>query len=259
MRQASSPTLACTASQIGLTRREDLLPFIYMNIRRRVTNVLPNAHGISRRLSLVFIAAALAAGFPGLSAANPAAQGTSPDRPIYQYTDQHGGLTFTDDLSRIPAQARSTVKTVALPSLTKVPDPSPQPQPQPEATSLIARIHAWSAGLSPTSRFILAAILPTAVVLLAGLSYLRRRTDSDSVRFALRFGMVAIVLLSLSVTYLVVMRAHAATPVDGVLHGDDDVMTSLRREGAELNRRVINLIHPSDNIDDGDDQSSTSP
>jgi hypothetical protein len=223
-------------------------------------NIRADTHGIFRRLSLAMIvAAALVAGFPGLSAADPTAQGSDPDRPIYQYTDQHGGVAFTDDPSHIPVQARSTAKTVKLPPLIKIPDPAPQPQPQPDPPSLFSRIQSWFDRLTTGSRLILAGILPIAILLLAGLSFLRRRTDSTIIRIALRLGMAAIVLLSVSVSYVVVMHAQAATLTGSVLHGDD-LATSLTQEGKALNSRVLNIFHSSfHSSDDADEQPTFSP
>jgi ABC-type branched-subunit amino acid transport system permease subunit len=176
----------------------------------------------------------------GTSLAGAPGEEKKADQPIYQYTDQNGGVVFTDDPSRIPAEARSTAKTVDLPPLIKIPDPTPQPTL--ESPSLAARIRAWNAHLPPGYRLILTGILPAMMVILWGLSVLRQRTDSAFIKLALRAGMLAVVLLSASVCYVIFVRVQAAT-LTGTLLDGHDLASSLQQKAEEMNRGTVDLVN----------------
>lgn len=162
------------------------------------------------------------------------------DQPIYQYTDQNGGVAFTDDPARIPDKSRSTARTVNLPPLIKIPESHPLPTLEPP--SLAARIRTWNAHLSPGYRLILMGILPAMLVILWGLSVLRTHTDSAVIKFSLRVGMLAVLLLSASVCYVIVVRVQAATLTGTVLEGND-LVSSLKQKTEELNRGTVDLMN----------------
>jgi hypothetical protein len=211
---------------------------------------------IQRLLSILFGAAVLTFIAAGTSIANITGIENTSDQPVYQYTDRNGVMAFTDDLSRIPAEYRSSAKIINLPSLIKLPESRPLPTPTPP--SLTSRIRDWIAHLSVGYRLILFGILPTLIVLWSGLCYLRKRTNSASVKFALRVGMVAIVVLSVSLCYLTLVRVQAATVTGGLL-GGSDMISSFKQRVNELNTRTISFFTSFNNPDNSDDKSEPTP
>jgi hypothetical protein len=209
-----------------------------------------------RFLFILFGAAVLAIAVPGTSAADTSADAHSSHQQMYQYTDRNGVVAFTNDPSRIPAEYRATAKTVNLPPLLRAPDSNPQPPP--ESPSLVTRIRDWNARLSLRDRLLFYGILPTLVVLLSALSALRRRADNASVKFALRVGMVGIVLLSVGLGYVMFMRVQATTLTDGLTDGSD-MISSVNHQANELNTRTTSFFKNSNAPINSDQESEPGP
>jgi hypothetical protein len=208
-------------------------------------------------LSMLFGAAVLTVIVVGTPLADADGDESTPDQPVYQYTDRNGVMAFTNDLSRIPAEYRAAAKAVNLPPLFKTPDSNPQPAPEPP--SLVARMRSWNAHLSLRDRLLFYGLLPAAVVLLSVLSVLRRRTDNASLKFALWVGMVGILLLSVSVGYLMFLRMQAATLTGEVMdenNDESDLVSSLKQQAIELNTRTTNVL---DRFGNAGDQRAPTP
>jgi len=213
-----------------------------------------------RLLSILFGAAVLAIAVPGASAADAVVDAQTSHQQMYQYTDRNGVTAFTNDPSRIPAEFRATAKTVNLPPLLRAPDSNLQPAP--EAPSLVTRIRNWNARLSLRDRLLFYGILPTVVVLLSALSVLRRRTDTASVKFALRVGMVGIVILSVGLGYVMFMRVQATTLTDGLTDGSDMIssfQTTGKQQANELNTRTTGFFNHFNAPQNPDHESEPGP
>lgn len=217
-----------------------------------------SGHSSFRRLlSVLFGAAVLTVIVVETPMAYADGDETTPEQPIYQYTDQNGVAAFTNDLSRIPAEYRAAAKTVNLPPLLKTHDSSPQPAQEP--TPLITRIRDWNARHSFRDRLLFYGLLPAVVVLLSALSVLRRRTDNASVKFALRVGMVGIVLLSVSLGYVMFMRVQAATLTGAVMdeHNDESALvSSLKHQTTGPATRSTNSL---DHVGNAGDERAPTP
>ena len=129
------------------------------------------------------------------------------EKPIYQYTNTAGSLVFTDDLSGIPEQYRSSVRIIEPSPALKLPDP-PKP-PALNTPSWLERAQNGFSQLPFNLRLTAAGIIPLAMLTLWALWFFRKRAESPSVKLLLRLGMLAIVILTAYLCYFLVIRTQA--------------------------------------------------
>jgi len=190
--------------------------------------MLPVAGQHFKRLLLMVAVAAIPAGV--IACGSIAVAGDEEEAshtPIYRYKDEHGSVVFTNDLSRVPAESRSSATAVDLPPLHKAKEFSPSVEQ--ETTSLLSQAQDWFRNLSPT-RWLIGVILGALIVTLWGLNFVSKRTERPIVRLAFRLGMLTIVLVSAYLCYMIVVSAQTVS-----LFG---VKTEGRDPLAEINRAI---------------------
>ncbi|MBI3995882.1 MAG: hypothetical protein HY349_07895, partial [Nitrospirae bacterium] len=193
-------------------------------------------------LSALLASASVGAGAT-VAAENPSEKAS--DRPIYRYVDPNGTEVFTDDLSRVPAERRSSATIVALPPAVKMPEPPPAPKPEPSSFSTRAR--EWFNGQPPAYRLILIGVLPVMVLSLWALSFFRRRSESLFAKLILRFGMVAILVLSAYLCYFIFIRGQAGKLI-GAVPGGSDFISSPKQRAEDLKKDEADRLKTIEDI-----------
>jgi hypothetical protein len=192
---------------------------------------------------LLILAALLIFAFVETAAAEDSSAQPS-DPPIYRYVDPNGTPVFTDDLSRVPAEFRSSAKVVELPPLIKMPAPPPI-QPAPPSFSI--RMRTWFQAQPLEYRLIIVGVLPVLVLSLWVLSFLRGRTESVFVKMSLRLGMLAILFLSAYLAYFIFMRAQAAKWI-GSVPGGNEIISSPKQKAEDLKKDEADRLKTIEDI-----------
>jgi len=199
---------------------------------------------LRRVLLILFVLFAVAFSASGRSIAGANGSGKGSPPPIYRYVDRNGVEVFTDDLSRVPAEYRSSAKAVELPPEIKMPEPLSASQP---AASFSARVREWVGRQPPGYRLILVGVLPVLVVSLWGLSFLRKRSESAFVKISLRLGMMAIVILSAYLCYFIFIRVQAESLNGDVSEGSESI-SSTRQKAEELKKEEAGRLKAIEDI-----------
>ena len=155
------------------------------------------------------------------------------DRPFYRYVDQNGVTVFTDDLSRIPAKYRSSAKVVELPPAIRTPESSPPPKTAPP--TFTTRLRKWVESQPAAYQVIILAILPTALLSLWTLNFLKKLTEVRVVKTALRLAMLAMVISTAYLCYFIYLRVQAEQLTGAVSVGSEPV-SSTRQKAEELKK-----------------------
>jgi hypothetical protein len=153
------------------------------------------------------------------------------DRPFYRYVDRNGVEVFTDDLSRIPAKYRSSAKIVELPPAVRMPASSPPTKTVPP--SFTTRLRKWVESQPAAYRVVILAVLPTALLSLWALNFLKKLTDVRLVKIALRLGMLAIVISTAYLCYFIYLRVQAEQ-LSGTISVEPEPVTSTRQKAEDL-------------------------
>jgi hypothetical protein len=177
------------------------------------------------------------------AAADPSAK--PPEHPIYRYVDPNGTPVFTDDLSRVPPQFRSSAKVVELPPLIKLPEPSPPPKPEPPSFSI--RMRAWFQAQPWEYRLIIVGVLPVLVLSLSVLSFLRGRTENAFIKTSLRLGMLAILFLTVYLSYFILVRVQA-TKLIGSVPGGNEIISSPKQKAEGLKKDEADRLKKLEDI-----------
>ncbi len=167
------------------------------------------------------------------------------DRPIYRYVDPNGTPVFTDDLSRIPTEYRSSAKVVDLPPAIKLPEPPPPPKPDPPSFS--TRLREWFQSQPPEYRAIIAGIIPILILSLWVLNFLRKRSESSFAKLSLRMGMMAILILSAYLCYFLFIRAQAGKLIGAVPEGSDFI-SSPKQKAEELKKDEADRLNSIEDL-----------
>ncbi|HEY5595200.1 MAG TPA: hypothetical protein VIL61_08625 [Nitrospiria bacterium] len=199
-----------------------------------------------RRIPLILVALMVLA-FVGSEKSVAAAtdSGKAADRPIYGYMDRDGTHVFTDDLSRIPAEYRTSAKVVDLPPAIKIPEPSPPPKPAPP--SFPSRLRSWFQSQPSEYRLILAGIIPIMILSLWALQFFRRRSESAFAKMSLRLGMLAVLIASVYLCYFIFMRVQAGRLI-GAVPGGSDFISSPKQRAEELKKDEADRLKTIEDI-----------
>ena len=159
--------------------------------------------------------------------------GKDSDRPFYRYVDRNGVEVFTDDLSRIPAKYRSSAKVVELPPVVRIPNTPPTPKIL--SPSFTTRLRNWVESQPAAYRVVILAVLPTALLSLWVLNFLKKLTDVRFVKIALRLGMLAIVISTAYLCYFIYFRVQAEQ-LRGTISVETEPVSSTRQKAEELKK-----------------------
>jgi hypothetical protein len=197
------------------------------------------------RTSIILIAVAvLAFVMSGETAIGAMDSENAADRPIYRYVDRNGVEVFTDDLSRVPAKYRSSAKVVELPPAVRMPT-SPSP-PKTEPPSFATRLRKWVESQPAAYQVVILAVLPTALLSLWLLNFLRKLTDVGLVRISLRLGMLAIVISTAYLCYFIYLRVQAER-LNGAVSVDTEPVSSTRQKAEELKKDEADRLKAIEN------------
>ena len=155
------------------------------------------------------------------------------DQPIYRYVDQNGVTVYTDDLSRIPAKYRSSAKEVELPPAVRMPASPPPTETAPR--SFMTRLRNWVESQPAAYQVMILAVLPTALLSLWVLKFLQKLTEVAIVKLILRLGMLAIVISTAYLCYLIYLRVQAER-LSGTVSVVTEPVSSTRQKAEELKK-----------------------
>lgn len=180
------------------------------------------------------------------------------DRPFYRYVDRNGVEVFTDDLSRVPAEYRSSAKIVVLPPAVKMPAPGAPSHPAP--TSFMTRLRKWVEGQPAAYRVMIVGVLPMALLSVWVLYFLRKHTDVPFVKFLLRLGMLAIVVSTAYLCYFIYLRVQAGQVHAVISVGTEGISSpqekakELKKDEADRLKRIEETVDQSPPIPKGTDR-----
>lgn len=167
------------------------------------------------------------------------------DRPIYQYLDRNGTWVFTDDLSHVPAEYRSSAKLVELPPALKIPEPAPPPKPKTFSLWTPTGINGWPAEY----KLVLGGILPMAILVLWALHFFRKRSESLATKILLRLGMMGLVIITLYLCYFLFLRAQAGRLI-GAMPGVSDLPSVTQQQVETLQKQQEDRLKAIEDIAD---------
>ena len=194
---------------------------------------------------ILFSASVLALVLSGGSATGGKDSKNAADRPFYRYVDKNGVTVFTDDLSRVPAQYRSSAKIVELPPAVRMPGSPPPPKTAPP--SFMTRLQKWVESQPAAYRVIILAVVPTALLSLWLLNFLKKLTDVAIVRISLRVGMLAIVISTAYLCYFIYLRVQAEQ-LRGAVSVETEPIASPRQKAEELKKDEADRLKAIESI-----------
>jgi len=180
----------------------------------------------------------------GESAAFPGPSREAPDAPIYRYTDPQGNTVFTNDLSKIPSELRSSAQAVELPPAVTMSEPPPPPPPP-----LTTRLRDWFDKRPTGYRLILIGVLPPLILSLWVLNYFRKRSDSLFLKMSMRLGMIGIVILSAYLCYFIFVRFEASR-LSVTVPDEGNGTFSPRQKAEELKKDEADRLKTIENLAD---------